>query len=56
VIHYLPNFSINETFHNHLKRGQSGIISTDTSPYIAVIPTNEELLIAKDADTLRREL
>ena len=56
VIHYLPNFAINETFHKHLKRGHSGIISTEKSPYIAVIPTNEELLIAKDADTLRREL
>ncbi len=56
VVHYLPHFSINETFHDHLKRGHTGIISTDKSPYIAVIPTNEELLIAKDSDTLRREL
>lgn len=54
VVDLLPNFSIDKTLHEKLKRGQIGIISQKNSPQIAVIPTNEELLIATEADLLRR--
>ncbi|MCH9622026.1 MAG: Acetate kinase [Chlamydiia bacterium] len=53
VINYLPNFSIDEKIHEKLKRGASGIISSLSSPHIAVIPTNEELMIAQDALKLK---
>jgi acetate kinase len=56
VVGYLPYFSIDQPAHAALKRGSSGIISTKDSPLIAVIPTNEELLIAKDTDRIRRAL
>ncbi len=55
VVDMLPHFSIDATAHQALKRGDAGIISKQ-KPYVAVIPTNEELLIAKDTDTIRRNL
>ena len=54
VISLLPNFLIDEELHKNLKRGSSGLISANNSPHIAVITTNEELMIAKDAESLRR--
>lgn len=56
VVDYLPHFSIDKKLHKALKRGSAGIISSKESPLIAVIPTNEELLIAKDTDRIRRVL
>lgn len=54
VINLLPQFEVDEKLHKELKRGHFGIISSKKSPTIAVIPTNEELMIAKDAFELRR--
>ena len=56
VVNYLPGFSIDSKAHKDLGRGETGIISGKNLPVIAVIPTNEELLIARDADRLRRTL
>ncbi len=56
VVGYLPYFTIDTAQHEKLKRGDSGIISTKDSPFIAVIPTNEELLIAKDTDRIQKSL
>lgn len=52
VMDFLPNFSLDEKANSDLKRGSAGIVSKKGLPQIAVIPTNEELLIAKDTISL----
>ncbi|MCH9811231.1 acetate kinase [bacterium] len=55
VIDLLPSFTLDTKLHQNLARGQAGIISSKGKT-IGVIPTNEELLIAKDTDDIRRKL
>ncbi|QJC34784.1 acetate kinase [Enterobacteriaceae endosymbiont of Donacia piscatrix] len=42
------NFSIDKKLNNKIKYGKTGIISTNLSIPILVIPTNEELMISQD--------
>ena len=54
VVDLLPSFSIDTKMHGALNRGDAGIISSGGRA-VAVIPTNEELLIAQDTEKLRRQ-
>ena len=56
VIDMLPHFSLDQKLNDQNTRGKEGLISTKQSIPVAVIPTNEELLIAQDTDTIRKGL
>ena len=54
VIELLEGFSLDEHLNKHTTKGTIQIISPGGKPVVAIIPTNEELLIAQDAFLLVR--
>ncbi len=54
VVELLPTIEIDENLNKNHKRGSFQIISPTGKTVVAIIPTNEELLIAQDAFSLVR--